>query len=300
VRDSELLRSGRIRPLLGSRGAGLAITGICGALCLVAAACSSSAPSASSSGQHGSHAGTTTHADTVAQVSITPASGSAHVNPEKGVTVRVAHGKLGTVKIAGDPGTLSQNGTVWHSLWPLHPGRHYTVTATAQGINGKAVTATSSFRTVQAAQTFQASTILGNETYGVGIPIMIDFNHAVLPRYRANIERAIQIKSSKPVVGAWEWDSRCSNAVTCLNFRTRQYWPQYTKVSFDAHFNGVQVAPGVFGTSNLSQRFRIGYSLIGLTSTGPTRRASISTITSTRRGRTAAVCRATTPPTGPT
>jgi long-subunit fatty acid transport protein len=83
VRDSELLRSGRIRPLLGSRGAGLAITGICGALCLVVAACSSSAPPASSSGQHGSQTGTTTHADTVAQVSITPANGTGRVKPDK-------------------------------------------------------------------------------------------------------------------------------------------------------------------------------------------------------------------------
>jgi lipoprotein-anchoring transpeptidase ErfK/SrfK len=203
----------------------------------------------------------------VAQVSITPANGTGRVKPDKGVTVTVAHGKLGTVKVAGDPGTVSQNGTVWHSLWPLHPGRHYTVTATAMGTNGKAVTATSSFRTVQAGQTFQASTILGNQSYGVGIPIMIDFNQAVLPRYRANVERAIEIKSSKPVVGAWEWDTQCGNAVVCLNFRTRQYWPQNTKVSFDAHFNGVEISPGVFGTSNLSQSFRIGASLIGLTST---------------------------------
>jgi lipoprotein-anchoring transpeptidase ErfK/SrfK len=267
VRDSELLRAGRGRPLLGSRGAGLAITGICGALCLFVAACSSSAPPSSSGGQHGSHTGTTANAGAAAQVSITPANGSGGVKPDKGVTVTVAHGKLGKVKVAGDPGTLSQNGTVWHSLWPLHPGHHYTVTATAMGTDGKAVTETSSFRTLQAGQTFQASTILGNETYGVGIPIMIDFNQAVLPRYRANVERAIEIKSSKPVVGAWEWDSQCGNAVTCLNFRTRNYWPQNTKVSFDAHFNGVEISPGVFGTSNLSQSFRIGASLIGLTST---------------------------------
>jgi lipoprotein-anchoring transpeptidase ErfK/SrfK len=129
------------------------------------------------------------------------------------------------------------------------------------------VTATSSFGTLRPAQTFQASTILGDQTYGVGIPIMIDFNTAVDPKYRANVERAIEVKSSKPVVGAWEWDTQCGSAVTCLNFRTREYWPQNTKVSFDAHFNGVEVAPGVYGTANLSQNFRIGASLIGLTST---------------------------------
>jgi lipoprotein-anchoring transpeptidase ErfK/SrfK len=255
---------------LGGRRAGLALTGICGAVCLLVAACSSSAPPGSA-GQHGSHTGTNTTASGTAQVSITPANGTARVHPNRGVTVTVTHGKLQSVKVTsghdGAAGTLSQNGTVWHTLWPLHVGTSYTVTATALGTNGKTATATSSFRTLHAAQTFQASTILGNQTYGVGIPIMIDFNHAVPHRYQASVERAISIKSSKPVVGAWEWDTRCTNAVVCLNFRTRQYWPEYTKVSFNAHFNGVEIAPGVYGTSNLSQRFQIGASLIGLTST---------------------------------
>ena len=271
MRDSERLGTGR-QPLLTGRRAVLAITGICGALCLLVAACSGSAPSASKS-QNGSHTGggTTSKPGALAQVSITPSNGSAHVKPSKGVTVTVAHGKLENVKVVTghDPaaGTLSQNGTVWHSLWPLRVGTHYTVTATALGTNGKTVIATSSFGTLRPAQTFQASTILGNTTYGVGIPIMIDFNTAVDPKYRANVERAIEVKSSKPVVGAWEWDTQCGSAVVCLNFRTRQYWPQNTKVSFDAHFNGAEVAPGVYGTANLSQRFRIGASLIGLTST---------------------------------
>jgi len=269
VRDSERLGTAR-QPLSTGRRAGLAITGICGALCLLVAACSGSAPPASKSGSH-TGGGTTSKPSALAQVSITPSNGSAHVKPNKGVTVTVAHGKLESVKVdtGHDPaaGTLSQNGTVWHSLWPLRVGTHYTVTATAQGTDGKTVTATSSFRTLRPAQTFQASTILGHQDYGVGIPIMIDFNTPVAPRFRANVERAIEIKSSKPVVGSWMWDTQCGSAVVCLNFRTRQYWPQNTKVSFNAHFNGVEVAPGVFGTANLSQSFRIGASLIGLTST---------------------------------
>jgi lipoprotein-anchoring transpeptidase ErfK/SrfK len=52
-----------------------------------------------------------------------------------------------------------------------------------------------------------------------------------------------------------------------LDFRPQTYWPQHTKVSFVGHFNGLQVARGVYGTSNLSQSFRIGNSLIGVTNT---------------------------------
>jgi lipoprotein-anchoring transpeptidase ErfK/SrfK len=269
VRESGFSWAGLPSTLAGRR-AGLAITGICGAMCLFVAACSSSAP-AGSVGQHGSHGGTTAAAGAVAQVSITPASGSAHVRPNRGVTVTVTHGKLQTVRVTagngGAAGALSQNGTVWHSLWPLRVGTHYTVTATALGTDGKTVTATSSFKTLHPSATFTAITPLANQTYGVGMPVWIDFTHSVSPKYQAAVERAIEIKSSKPVVGAWYWDNQCSNYPVCLYFRTRNYWPQHTKVSFSAHFNGIEVAPGVYGTADLSQTFHIGDSLIGVTST---------------------------------
>jgi lipoprotein-anchoring transpeptidase ErfK/SrfK len=262
VRDSERSLTGR--HLLRNRRPGLAITGVCGALCLLAAACSGS--SSSNTAQHGSpNGGTNTVATSGAQVAITPANGSSNVKTGRGVSVTVTHGKIENVSVttgrvhAG--GTL-QGQTAWHTVWPLHAATRYTVTVTARGTDGKTTTTTSTFKTERPAGTFTASTILGNQTYGVGIPIMINFSQAVEPRFRAGIEKAINIKSSKPVVGSWYWDGGQT-----LDFRTRNYWPQYTKVSFDAHFNGAQIAPGVFGTANLSQSFTIGKSLIGVTST---------------------------------
>jgi lipoprotein-anchoring transpeptidase ErfK/SrfK len=262
VANSERTLTGR--HLLRGRRARLAVTGICGALCVLVAACSGS-PSGGTQAKHGSSGGTTTLAREGAVVSIKPADGSTHVKTSRGVSVTVAHGKIRTVSVTA--GHVSAAGTLegqtsWHTVWPLHPATRYTVTVTAVGTDGKLTTTTSTFKTERPAGTFTASTILGNQTYGVGIPIMIDFSQAVDPKYRAGIEKAINIKSSKPVVGAWYWDGGQT-----LDFRTRNYWPQHTKVSFDAHFNGAQIAPGVVGTANLSQSFRIGKSLIGVTST---------------------------------
>jgi lipoprotein-anchoring transpeptidase ErfK/SrfK len=244
----------------------LAAIGACGAVGLLATACSGSP--AGTTGGHGTHIGTTTVAGGAARVSITPANGTGHVKPNRGVAVTVSDGKIESVRVAAggsvDGGVLGSGGASWHTKWPLHPAARYTVTVTARGTNGKTVTATSAFKTLQPAQTFTASTILGDQTYGVGMPIAIDFSQPVRPRFRAPIERAIEIKSSNPVVGAWYWDDQCG-AADCLYFRTRNYWPQHTKVSFDAHFNGAEVAPGVYGTANLSQAFRIGDSLIGVT-----------------------------------
>ena len=255
MRDSE-------RSLTGRR-AGLAITGVCGALCLLVTACSGS--SSSNPAHHGSNGGTKTVANSGPVVSITPANGSTKVKTSRGVSVTVTRGKIENVSVtaghAHAGGTL-QGQTAWHTVWPLHAATRYTVTVTATGTDGKTTTTTSTFKTERPAGTFTASTILGNGTYGVGMPIMINFSQAVDPRFRAGIEKAISITSSKPVVGAWYWDGGQT-----LDFRTRNYWPQHTNVSFEAHFNGAQIAPGVFGAANLSQSFSIGNSLIGVTNT---------------------------------
>jgi lipoprotein-anchoring transpeptidase ErfK/SrfK len=263
VRDSE--HTPGCRP--ARRRATLAVIGACGALGLLASACSGSP---AGTAKHRSHAGTTSVAGAAARVSITPANRSTHAKPNRGVSVTVSSGKIESVRVAGgggsDPGALGSGGTSWHTRWPLHPATRYTVTVTARGTDGKTATSTSSFRTLTPAQTFTASTILGDESYGVGMPIMIDFSQPVRPKFRAAIEQAIEIKSSKPVVGAWYWDNSCGSA-QCLYFRTRNYWPQHTNVSFHAHFNGAAVAPGVYGTADLSQAFHIGASLIGITNT---------------------------------
>ena len=89
MRDSERSLTGR-RPL-GGRRAGLAITGVLGALCLLATACSGS--SSSNPAKHGSsHGGTNTVANSGALVSITPANGSTNVKTDNGVSVTVTHG----------------------------------------------------------------------------------------------------------------------------------------------------------------------------------------------------------------
>jgi lipoprotein-anchoring transpeptidase ErfK/SrfK len=97
------------------------------------------------------------------------------------------------------------------------------------------------------------------------MPIILYFSRPVANR--AAVERALQIKTSKPVVGSWRWDSRCNMAAVCLYFRPRRYWPAHTRVSFAAHLDGVEAAPGLFGHHTLTQRFKIGSPLTVLANT---------------------------------
>ena len=204
------------------------------------------------------------------RLAIAPASGSVDRAPSKGITVTASGGKISavTVRTAGDavPGKLNASGTEWHSDWALNVSRTYTVTATAAAASGKPVTRTSTFRTFTPAKTFETKIIEGHgQTYGVGMPIILYFDRPIANR--AAVERALDIQTSKPVVGSWYWDDQCGAAPVCVYFRPRHYWPAHTHVSFTGHLNGVEVAPGVYGSHTLTQTFTIGSRLTTLVST---------------------------------
>jgi lipoprotein-anchoring transpeptidase ErfK/SrfK len=228
---------------------------VCAALGLLVGACGGGKSSAS----HGADAGSNV------RLSIAPAAGGVDHTPESGITVTAAGGRISkvTVRTGGDPvtGSLNADGTVWHSAWALNVSQHYTVSATAAGSSGQPITHTSSFRTVAPAKTFETKIIEGyGQTYGVGMPIVLYFSQPITDR--AAVERALEIRSSKPVIGAWYWDDKCNTAPVCAYFRPRGYWTPGTKVSFTGHLNGVQVAPGVYGSHTLTQSFSIGSKLV--------------------------------------
>jgi lipoprotein-anchoring transpeptidase ErfK/SrfK len=196
--------------------------------------------------------------------------GGVDAAPDRGITVRAVRGRIDrvVVRTAGDPvtGTLNAAGTVWRSRWALDVSQRYTVIATAAGSSGRPVTRRSSFRTFTPTRTFETKIIEGyRQTYGVGMPIVLLFSRPI--SNRAAVERALQVRTSKPVLGAWYWDSPCTLAPVCLYFRPRRYWPTHTQVRFTGHLNGVQAAPGVYGHHTLTQTFTIGFSLTVVAST---------------------------------
>jgi lipoprotein-anchoring transpeptidase ErfK/SrfK len=253
------------------RGRGLAAGAICAALGLLVAACSGGATAAGSHGsRHVNRGVRPSAAASTMQLSITPVSGSTDSTPNHGITVTATGGRISNVivRTGGDPvpGTLNATGTVWHSTWALDVSQRYTVIATATGTSGGSVTQASSFRTFTPKATFSAEIIEGyRQTYGVGMPIILYLSRPVLDR--AAVERALQISTSKPVVGAWYWDSQCRTAPECLYFRPQRYWPANTQIRFTGHLNGVEAAPGVYGHHTLTQTFTIGSTLTVVAST---------------------------------
>jgi lipoprotein-anchoring transpeptidase ErfK/SrfK len=238
----------------------IAVAAVCAVLGLITAACSGSSSADGPAAKPASGV----------QLSFSPANGSKNAAPSQGITVTAAQGKLSdvTVTTAGGPvtGTLNAAHTAWHSTWALDVSQTYKVTAKATGTTGQAVTRTSTFRTLTPAQTFNTQIFEGSGgTYGVGMPIILYFNRTITNK--AAVERALEVKTSTPVTGAWYWDEPCNMAAACLYFRPQSYWPAHTQVTFTGHLNGIEGAPGVYGAHTLTQSFNIGDSLIVVAST---------------------------------
>ena len=200
------------------------------------------------------------------------AAGSAHpaaqldTRPDLGVQVAAQHGTLTAVTVRNSdgqllPGSYGGGASSWHTSYALAPSQTYQVTATAVNAKHKRTVISGTFRTFRPAHSVAASTtITAQQSYGIGMPIMISFSRPVTDK--AAVERSLQITSSKPVTGAWYWMNNRS-----VWFRPERYWPAHTEVRFTAHLAGVQAAPGVFGRANLSQHFRIGPSLVVVANT---------------------------------
>jgi len=261
-------RRGDGTPTRRRRSAGAAVLA---ALALLVTACTGGGHAVGQGGPTAGAGGTGAAARTAAapQVKITPANGAADADPSAGIAVTAAGGTLKnvTVQTSGGSvsGSLSPGGQAWHSRWALDVSQAYTVTATASG-SGGTVTVTSRFRTLTPSQTFQTQILQGyDQAYGVGQPIILYFSQKITDK--AAVERALQVTTSTPVIGAWYWDDSCGMAPTCAYFRPRDYWPSGTTVSFTGHLNGVQGARGVYGYHTLTQTFSIGPSLIAVGNT---------------------------------
>lgn len=192
------------------------------------------------------------------RLSVSPGSGGDRLRPESEIAVRAKSGTIENVSVLSKGGEqvegyLTPDRTQWRSRWSLNPGAAYTVNATALGRDGRTQSVNSSFATEKAEKTV-AMTVeapFNKETVGVGIPIIMQFDRPVTDR--AAVERALEVRSSKPVEGAWHWFGDRE-----VVFRTKKYWPAQTKVSFRAHLSGVPAAKNVYGGKNYTVDFKIG------------------------------------------
>ena len=219
-----------------------------------------------------------------AKVTITPANGGQDVKPDSPVQVAVTSGQLQRVtvqigtptkfNIAARPGTassssssspqaapspvtgdLTPDGKSWQSKGYLVPDTAYTVMVTTKGYNGKVTTKTSTFHTLKPAQPLAIKDLtpdVQGEKVGIGMPIIVTFNHAV--KNRAAVEKMLSVTAEKPAEGAWRWIDDGTQVI----YRTKDYWQPYQTVTFTAKLTGVPGGNGMYGTKDITRTIQIG------------------------------------------
>jgi lipoprotein-anchoring transpeptidase ErfK/SrfK len=194
-----------------------------------------------------------------AVVTVTPADSSAKIAPDTQVQVTASGGTLTEVTVVSGKsavtGRYGPGSTTWSTQWGLKPATSYTVTVVAKNSTGAATTKVTHFKTKSADRTLKISDITpsSHETVGVGMPIIVDFNHDVARSDRAAVEHALEVGSGVPVTGAWFWASDSE-----VVFRPQSYWPAHEHVRLTAHLTGVPGGEGLWGASDLTRSFEIG------------------------------------------
>jgi len=192
------------------------------------------------------------------QASVT--DGQVGVSVDQPVTVTAGDGVLGAVsmvKADGTPvaGALSQDGLVWSTTEPLGYNKQYTLNADALGLGGIAHQQMT-FQT-HSPENLTMAYVLPNdgEVVGVGQPIAIRFDENIPNRVAA--QRAIKVKTTPPVEGAFYWLNDRE-----VRWRPEAFWKPGTKVDVSVDIYGVDLGEGLFGQENITNRFTVGDEVI--------------------------------------
>ncbi|WP_345411932.1 L,D-transpeptidase [Pseudonocardia xishanensis] len=196
-----------------------------------------------------------------AQVTYTPGANAAAVSPVTPVSVTVSDGTLTQVALTNAAGKavageLNAERTAWTSSEPLGYAAQYTWSGTATGADGVPVPLQGGFATVAPSKVVRGVLNIGDgRTVGIAAPIEVQFNGHVDDR--AAVERALTVRTSVPVEGAWGWLPD-ENGGSRVHWRPKEYWPAYTKVSVAAKLYGVDYGGGQYGAADVTSDFEIG------------------------------------------
>ncbi|WUH91294.1 Ig-like domain-containing protein [Streptomyces sp. NBC_00433] len=205
-----------------------------------------------------------------AKITITPKSGATGAKVTGAVKVSVSGGTLTSVtmkaKATGHTvaGKLSADKKSWTPSGSLSHSAQYSIAAGAVDTSGQPAAATSTFATAAATP----STFTGyftpedGSTVGVGMPVSVNFDHAISKADRAAVQRGVTVTSSsgQPVVGHWFSSKR-------LDLRPQTYWTAGSHVTLDLNLKGVKGAPGVYGVQHKTVGFDVGRSQISTVDT---------------------------------
>ncbi len=200
-------------------------------------------------------------------IQVAPRDGSTDVRPDGRLRVRVAEGRLESVKVVVSqdarespvPGRVDDDGRTWTpDEKRLALAAKYTVDAVAVDGAGRRSARHTTFTTHVPAERFIGYVAPEDRsTVGTGMIVSLEFNRKITRR--AAVERAIRVTARPAVEIRPHWFGS-----TRLDFRPEDYWKPGTEVTVDLNLRDVEGAPGVYGLQQRTFTFTVGRSQVSV------------------------------------
>ncbi|MFG3084376.1 L,D-transpeptidase [Streptomyces parvulus] len=142
-------------------------------------------------------------------------------------------------------GELSADGARWHSTSPLAANASYTVRVSTEDEDGAPGRKVLTFDTGKPGAKTTLGVAFGPKAgaYGVGQPITAELSQPVRDKaQRAIVERALKVRSTPAVEGAWHWvdDKK-------LHYRPKEYWPAHATIQVRSTLDGIKIGDRMWG-----------------------------------------------------
>ncbi len=209
---------------------------------------------------------------------VTPATGAKSLPVSTEIGLKLGGGRVTGVELRRDgasgriKGSLRDDGTSWVPAAPLAFGARYTATVTATSDDGaRTETRTTTFSTMgrPGRETGTGLYLFSEQTYGVAMPVVVEFTRAIPESARAGVQRRLFVRSDPPQPGVWHWPSG-----TQVWYRPPTHWRPGTKLTVRIALGGHPTGGGYYGDADRSATVRIGQK-VSLTVDNRTKRMSV-------------------------
>jgi lipoprotein-anchoring transpeptidase ErfK/SrfK len=198
-------------------------------------------------------------------LSVTPATGKKGVPVSAEIGFKVSGGKVTTVALKDSSGksvsgSLREDGSAWVPSRPLKTNKKYEATVTAVDTAGGSKTASTSFTTMgkPPRQTGTGLYLFDDRTYGVAMPVVVEFNPGIKKKDRAAVQKRMFVKTTPAQPGTWSWTSSGTQAY----YRAPEFWKSGTELAVRIAVGGLPTGGGRYGDQDRGATAKIGRSFV--------------------------------------
>jgi lipoprotein-anchoring transpeptidase ErfK/SrfK len=198
-------------------------------------------------------------------LSVTPAMNEKGVAVSTEIGTRITDGTVTRVQLRQSDGgavagSLRDDGSAWVPAKPLKHNKVYEAVVTATDASGQLQSASTSFTTMgkPSKETGTGLYMFDGNTYGVAMPVVVEFIPGVKKKDRATVQKRMFVKTDPPQPGTWSWTANGSQAY----YRAPEYWSKGTKLTVRIGVGGHPTGGGRYGDQDRSATAKIGRSLV--------------------------------------